>query len=130
MKTCDELVIGSYNVSKSYSKAFIFFLASGLSQKKQNLSKVRLSPFDVDIAPVEKIIVHKMSQSDVPWIVPQRAKSLNLSVTDRALSDNKKMLNFTSVPIVVFNQVIIALKGKFLKNVQIEVRLCNFYLLR
>ena len=74
------------------------------------------------------INVDKMSQSDVPWIVPQRATSLNLSVTDRALSDNKKMLNFTSVPIVVFNQVIIALKGKFLKNVQIEVRLCNFYL--
>ena len=67
-----------------------------------------------------------MSQSDVPWIVPQRAKSLNLSVTDRALSDNKKMLNFTSVPIVVFNQVIIALKGKFLKNVQIEVRFLQF----
>ena len=106
-----------------------FFLVSGLSQKKQNVSKVRLSSFDVDIPPVEKPTLNKMSQSDVPWIVPQRATSPNLSVTNRALSDNKKMLNFTSVPIVVFNQVIIALKGKFLKNVQIEVRLCNFYVL-
>ena len=102
-------------------------MASTTIRKKKNLSYDRLSATDVDIAPV--INVDKMSQSDVPWIVPQRAKSLNLSVTDRALSDNKKMLNFTSVPIVVFNQVIIALKGKFLKNVQIEVRLCNFNLL-
>ena len=102
-------------------------MASTTIRKKKNLSYDRLSATDVDIAPV--INVDKMSQSDVPWIVPQRATSLNLSVTDRALSNNKKMLNFTSVPIVVFNQVIIALKGKFLKNVQIEVRLCNFYLL-
>ena len=99
-------------------------MASTTIRKKKNLSYDRLSATDVDIAPV--INVDKMSQSDVPWIVPQRAKSLNLSVTDRALSDNKKMLNFTSVPIVVFNQVIIALNGKFLKNVQIEVRFLQF----
>ena len=75
---------------------------------------------DVDIAPV--IILDKMCQSDVPWIVPQRPKSLNLPVTDGALKSNAKCLNFTSVPIVVFNQVIIALKGKFKKDVRIEVR--------
>ena len=77
---------------------------------------------DVDIAPAEKIFLDKMSQSDVPWIVPQRPKSLNLPQTDRALKSNAKCLNFTSVPIVVFNQIIIALKGKFKKNVRIEVR--------
>ena len=104
----------------------LFTAASTPIRKKKNLSYDRLLATDVDIVPEEKIFVHKMSQSDVPWIVPQRPKSLNLPQTDRALKANAKCLNFTSVPIVVFDQVIIALKGKFKKNVQIEVRFSIF----
>jgi len=54
----------------------------------------------------------KMCQTDF-----QRPKiPENLPVTDRALSSDEKCLNFTSVPLIVFNQIALCLKGKFLKT--------------
>ena len=51
---------------------------------------------------------------------PLEAKPENLPVTDRALHSDKKCLNFTSVPLVVFKQVLLALKGKFLHGIKIQ----------
>ena len=63
-------------------------------------------------------MVDKMSQTE-----PKNTeipKSGNLPVVDRALSSNKKCLNFMSIPYVVFKQVLIGLRGQFLPGVRID----------
>ena len=47
-------------------------------------------------------------------------KTEHLPITDRALKSDKKCLNFTSIPLAVFNQILLALKGKFLSGVKIK----------
>ena len=63
-------------------------------------------------------MVDKMNQTEPK--VTEIPKPANLPVVDRALSSNEKCLNFMSIPLVVFKQVLIALKGQFLKGVRIE----------
>ena len=63
-------------------------------------------------------MLDKMNQTEPK--VTENPKSGNLPVVDRALSSNKKCLNFMSIPLVVFKQVLIGLRGQFLPGVRIE----------